>query len=449
MEVEVLGSILLEPDLIKDIIDQVKSTNFYSDDHKDIFKSMAYLHHNNQPIDYTTVLDRLDAIKSNVDTDYVLGLTDSVASTVNFDYKVERLLDLSHKRDLYELGEWLTTQDLTGIASENIIKMINQSVDNVKITSNIEITDMKEYIDDWYGEFVSPTKASDFGFGMKLLDEHILLKPKNLGIIAARPSIGKSAYALFIAANFALQGKKTLFVSLEMSKEEVTDRLVSRFARVNYRKIQRKLPLDSDEKISVENAIKKIKSLPLQIYDKGMFSVDHLYNLAKVLGKKREVDVILVDYLQLLDGGKRENASDNSRVSYISRKLKLIAQDLDVPVIALSQLSRASIERDGKPREPQLSDLRDSGSLEQDSNYVIMLHTDDTEDRFVDKQFVKAFIRKNRSGKKGVVNLTYFGNYMSFEEKEFVEGQPVSVKPTVDINYVAEESEDSDEELPF
>jgi len=447
VEQEVLGGILIDNNKMKEVIDNVSPKDFYFDVNKIIFNAMAYLYYNHEPIDYQLIVDRLKYKEQFSDDilNYILGLSDTVASTVNFDHKVNLLKDYAGKRHLYETASWITNNDISGISNENLKEKIEGQLEKLNLNSNIETHSVSESLEDWYINLKNGEPAGAMMFGMKLLDDHIVLKPKNLGIIAARPSLGKSAYALYLALNFAQQNKRTLFVSLEMSKEEVIDRIIARLSKVEYRKISRKEDLSQSDFDAIQSAMKKLEDLPLDIYDKGQMNVDHLYNYSKLMKKENNIDVVMVDYLQLLESGQNKR-SDNENVSYISRKLKLIAQELDVPVIALSQLSRAPEQHQGgkkSVREPQLSDLRSSGSLEQDANYVVMLHSEDVDNKFDKEKFIKAFIRKNRSGKLGTIDLTYYGDIMTFEEKEWVNGKPVTVEQT---NF---DIETNDEELPF
>ena len=447
VEQSVLAALLMDDKLIGDIIQTVSSNDFYVESHKDIYKAMAYLHHNNQVIDYTNVMDRLAFNNVKYDTDYVFALLDSHVSAANFPHKVEILLDLSHKRALYEMSEFILTKDIKGVTVDNLVKMYNSVVDGMNITSNIELVEYKTYAEEWYEEFKKPKVLSTIKFGYTLMDEFVMLENSDLGIIGARPSVGKSAYALNLAKNVCLQRKNVLFVSLEMSASQVMNRLVANMAGVEHNKIHRKEPLTDDETFRMNKALEKIKTFNLNVYDKGSLTVDHLYNLVKKLKKQKKIDFLILDYMQLLNSGKNNN-SDNSDISYISRRLKQLAMDVNVPIIALSQLSRASVDtRTGKIREPQLSDLRQSGSLEQDANFVLMLHTEDTENKFEDRKFIKLFIRKNRSGSMGTINMTYYGNTVHFEESRFnVETQ--KYEPVKQEVWDAEFNE-NDIDLPF
>ena len=237
-----------------------------------------------------------------------------------------------------------------------------------------------------------------------------------------------------------------LFVSLEMSAKEVMNRLVANMSGVEHDKIQKKLPLTEYERSSIEKAIEKTRNFNIYIYDKGSLTVNHLFNLGKKMAKEGKVDLIILDYLQLMDSGK-QSQNDNSDVSYISRKLKQLAQEIHVPVIALSQMNRASIDgRTGKPREPQLVDLRSSGSIEQDANWVLMLHTEDQDGNY-DRKFIKLFIRKNRSGAMGTIHMTFIGDTVHFEETEWDE----SSKKFIPVHQplLEKEIEILDDDLPF
>ena len=198
------------------------------------------------------------------------------------------------------------------------------------------------------------------------------------------------------------------------------NRLVANMAHIPARKLKRKEVKSNYEWQSIMQAKDKIKKFRFNFYDKGGMSIEQLIGLSRYLKKRDELDVLVIDYLQLLESNQYRGQKQN-QVGYISQKLKQIAMELDIPVIALSQLSRGVIEKGGEPREPQLSDLRDSGSLEQDANIVMMLHTTDIEQKWGegDKRgrYIDLFVRKNRDGKLGSVKYEYFGDYVDFKEK--------------------------------
>ena len=187
VEQEVIGALLLDDKLMEEVIHRVSPNDFYNPIHKDIYKAMSYLHHNNQLVDFTNVMDRLDYNKVQYDTDYVFNLTEGTITAKSFESKVERLLDLAHKRGLYEVSKFMLTEDIKGVSMENIIKMFNGELEKANLTSNIELTHTKEYVDEWLVEFQKPLANSKIQFGFQELDKLIMLEPTNLGVIAARP----------------------------------------------------------------------------------------------------------------------------------------------------------------------------------------------------------------------------------------------------------------------
>jgi replicative DNA helicase len=307
---------------------------------------------------------------------------------------------------------------MSGIASANLVKEVEDKIAGMGISSNVEYDKFEDYIDEWlaYQEDTSPIQSHKLGY--KLLDDLVLLKNTNLMLIGARPSVGKSAFATNLVKNFCKQGKHPLFVSLEMSKNEFMDRLVSNMADVEARKLKRKEPKSNDEWRRIMIAKEKIRKFKFNFYDKGNMKIEQLTGLCRYLKKKGELDVLVVDYLQLLQSNQYKNQR-TQQVGYISHQLKSLAMELEIPVIALAQLSRAGIDNNGKPREPQLSDLRESGDLENDANMILMLHTDDVDQHFKEKRFIKLFIRKNRDGTLGRIDYTYYGDFIKFEETTF------------------------------
>jgi len=451
VEQEVLSHILTDGNLMKHVIDELQPSDFYDERHKAIFKACAYLHYNHNKINYQNVYDRLEyyELGGKENLEYLMSLTEKKDDNEQFVDKVTRLKELAEKRGLYELGIFLTTKDIKGVTHENLVSRIEDVIDSIRITSNLEITKTKNYSDEWLKDF-NQGRGDSLMFGFRLLDDIIMFEPSNLGILGARPSVGKSAYALNLVKNFSLQGKNVLFVSLEMSEKEVLNRLVANLSRVPHRKIQRKEDLSDTDKQKVEAAVEKIKELDIYIYDRGDMNCYHLLNLAKKLKRQKECDVVVVDYLQLMESGKK-NLSAVQDVTYISRKLKQLAQDLDIPVLALSQLSRRSVSQGDKPKPPQLHDLRESGAIEQDANFVLMLHAEDEEGKFEKEKFLKMFVRKNRNGRLGKIDMTYYGDYVHFDEKTFNtktnEWEPVVQE---DLEVIRDQKEFlSDEDLPF
>lgn len=451
-EQEILGSIFLENKLFEDVVDRIKYTTFHNELHQNIYTAMSYLFYNNQDIDYTSVIDRLETKKIKVDIDYILSLSDTVVSINNFEDKIKRLLDIEHKRNLYNVSKYILTENINGVSNQNLVKKIQSAIEEIDVVNNMEIVDVKQYANEWLEDFKKPISNNKLIFGFKKLDDLIGIETTGMTVIAGSTGSGKSALALAIAKNFCLQDRHVLFLTLEMSKRQVINRLIANISRVEHDKIKNKKLTEKWERDAVDKATKEVAKMNLYIYDRGSMSVEHLYNLTKKLKKQGKLDVIVVDYLQLLDTGKYNEGNNAQRIGYISRKLKMLAQDLYVPVIALSQLNRNIVDpKSGKRREPQLADLKESSAIEQDSNHVIMLHNkrDDTADpEDVDKAFIDIFVRKNREGTTGKIPTVFYGSILEFEEKQW-DKEKNEYQTVEQINLKDSKEIVTDDDLPF
>ena len=234
-------------------------------------------------------------------------------------------------------------------------------------------------------------------------------QPGNFVIIAARPSVGKTALALDIGKNAAKAGKTVGFVSLEMPHAELTDRLIASEGMVDSYKIKTgKLAEDDWQKLMVASGV--LSDLPIYIEDSNASTVAEIRSKVTKLKQEKGLDMLIIDYLQLLSGSGRENRQQE--VSRISRTLKQLAGELEIPIIALSQLSRSVEQREDK--RPMLSDLRESGSLEQDSDIVMFLYRDDYYDKESKDQTIEVIISKHRNGSLGTVELAFLKEYSKF-----------------------------------
>lgn len=457
LEQDVLGSVFMDNKNMNELIDNIKHTTFYNDMHKKIFTAMSYLHYENMNIGYQEVIDRLEIKKAKIDVDYILSLTDTVASTVNLEHKVQQLLDLEHKRNLYEASRYVLTENISGISSKNIVDKMQKALESSTVVNNMEIVSTHEYADEWLEDFNKPLGYNKLLFGMKKLDDIIGIETTGMTTLAGATGSGKSALLLNMTKNFCLQNRHVLFLTLEMSKRQVLNRLIANISRVSHDKIKNKKVKEKWEKDAIEEAVRKIAKMNLYIYDRGSMNVEHLYNLAKKLKKQGKLDIVAVDYLQLLDTGKNNDGNNSQRIGYISRKLKMLAQDLYVPVIALSQLNRNIIDgKTGKRREPVLADLKESSSIEQDSNHVIMLHNkqdetkakSDVEDET--RVFIDILVRKNREGTTGKIPTSFYGHLLEFEEQQWNTDEG-KYEPVQQIDLERKNNEDliSDDDLPF
>lgn len=420
LEKEVLGIIFLDDRLMEDVVDTVKRDVFYHEYHKEIWTAMMYLYHNNVGIGIETVLNRLQFKECSDELlEYVFTITQP--STYSFKNKVDLLLDIYYKRAIYTICLDIVQKDITGIVATNIVKKVEDGIERMGVTSNIEYKEFSETVDEWleYQEDETPIKSLKTGFGV--LDDTVLFEPSEFYLIGARPSVGKSTFALNLVKNFALQNYNVMFISKEMNDRQYMDKLMSNMANVEYVKFKRKLKKTPQEWQRIMTAREQVKKFNVVFEHKKVSYIEQLEGFAKYFKKRDKLDVLVVDYLQLLQTHKYKGQRQNE-VSFISQKLKQIAMNLEIPVIALTQLSRKAVSQDGTPREPQLSDLRDSGSLEQDSGVVMMLHSEDIEQKYEERRFIKMFVRKNRYGVLKTINYTYFGDYSRFIEKDKVDG---------------------------
>ena len=249
----------------------------------------------------------------------------------------------------------------------------------------------------------------------------------SLIVIGARPGLGKSAFALNLAHHFSQQHKKTLFISLEMTEKEIVDRLISLTTEIHATRITRRMKLNQNEISIINKAKQNLEHHFINIFDKGSLKVENLIHLCTKLKQKNELDVLIVDYIGLLDSNQYQGQR-TQQIGYISRKLKQIAMDLKIPVIALSQLNRNIVDKtDGKMREPSLSDLKDSGSIEQDANAVLFIHSLSKDSDDFDDRFLKLIIAKNRNGSVGKILMNFKTNILRFREGEFVDGKVIEL----------------------
>ena len=360
LEADILGMLILEPKKVRETKEKVKIEAFYNELNSEIYRAMLYLLNNHMEINYYTLSDRLKVKDETDKIDYLLDLANRIASSVRFDEKIDTLNDLYYKRVLYAEAQFILSHDISGISSDILVKRVKEKMEGMGVVSNIEYTKFQDYIDEWLEYQEDETEIQSHKLGFKLLDDIVLLEDTNLMLIGARPSVGKSAFATNLVKNFCLQGKHPLFVSLEMNRREFMNRLVANMAHIEARKLKRKEHKTQAEWTKIMQVKEQIGNFTFNFYDKGGMTIEMLFGLCRYLKQKGELDMVVIDYLQLLESNQYRGQKQN-QVSHISQKLKQLAMELEIPVIALAQLNRGVITDGGKPREPVLSDLRDSG----------------------------------------------------------------------------------------
>lgn len=426
-EQSVLGAVLIDPASISIISESLYPVHFYYKENQLVYEAMLVMFTQNEPIDILTLSNELKKQKAFKDVGgkaYLSQLLESVPTSANIEQYAKVVKDSAVKRSLITLGSELVRQafndegsltDMLNLAERDIFALSQQSIRRNFIPVKDLLTTSYEQLE----------KIMKSGIGMRGLptgfsrmDNKLAgINPSNLVILAARPGIGKTTFALNIANYLCLEEKKTVgFFSLEMSKEELVDRLLVMEAHIDSWKLKTG-KLTDDEMTRLTQAYGRLSDANLFIDDTPALSITEMRTKARKLQIEKKLDLIIMDYIQLADAGRRSD-SRVQEVSYISQGLKNIARELQVPVIALSQLSRA-VEQRGE-KKPQLADLRDSGAIEQDADIVMFLYrTEDDDDLLPEgKRTLKCLLAKHRSGPTGEFDFVFKANELKFYELE-------------------------------
>ena len=420
-----LGAVMLNKEVLLDVTEEVKPEDFYNESHREIFDAIMNLYRENTAVDMLTVCEELNRRKT-LDMvggrAYIATLTAEVPSTANAGEYAKIVSEKAMLRRLITAAEDITikgyddkmaAEELLDYAEGDIFRIAQkrQRNDYAKIQDvlmkNLRIIDQ-----------AVQNKGQVIGLptGFKQLDEKTSgLQPSDLIIVAARPGMGKTAFALNIAQQSAVKaGASVLIFSLEMSQEQLGQRLIAMQARVESEKLK-KGTLDLKDWDRINFALNELNNTKIVIDDTPGISIMEMRNKCRRLKAEQGLDLIVVDYLQLMTFDGRAD-SRQQEISALSRHLKLLAREMNCPVIVLSQLSRAPELRQDK--RPMLSDLRESGSIEQDADIVMFLYRDDYYNENTEKPGVcEINIAKHRSGPTDRVDLTWVARYTKFSDK--------------------------------
>jgi replicative DNA helicase len=418
-EEALLGSSLLSRDASNRLMESIKPGDFYSPNNEKIFEAMKELFDSGKPIDSVTVSEIVFKNKNttSLNASYIARLVENVPSSANFERYIEIVLEHSNRRKLLkasgriELLAYTLDKDISSVMDEAEQSIFNASDD--------AIGDGLIGVSDFLNEAIEQIEEiENQGTGLSGLATHFVdldntlagLQEGNLIIIAARPSMGKSSLALNIATNAAKEKKTVAFFSLEMTKEELVQRVLFSEAKVSSGDA-RKGQLGPEKWSRVVEAASKVNTMPLYFDDASVITVTDIRAKSRRLKASKKLDLIVVDYIQLMQGNSRDNRQQE--IAEISRNLKGLARELKVPIIALSQLNRAAEAREDK--RPRLGDLRESGAIEQDADIVMMIYRDDYYNPATEKPGVAEInIVKNRSGSTGRVDLYFSKEYTQF-----------------------------------
>ena len=430
LEISVLGSILIDNEALSDSIDILKEDYFYKTEHKYIFQAISNLFQDSKPIDILTVTEELKKIgllKKVGGVSYVSKLTTKISSSANTEYHSRIIAEKYIQRQLISVSSDIieSSLDNTSDVFETLNKAeqelfnitegtLRKSYDNMsdlisKALKSIE--DLKDKKEGLSGIPSGFNKLDNITSGWQRSD---------LVIIAARPGMGKTAFALSMGRNIAIEHNLGIAIfSLEMSSEQLVNRLISSESEINAGKL-RKGNLAEHEWVQLHSKIKGLSSAPIFIDDTPAISVFELRAKARRLVKKHKIKLIVIDYLQLMTAGGR-NGNREQEISSISRSLKGIAKELNIPVIALSQVNRSLEQRSGVgSKRPMLSDLRESGAIEQDADIVTFIYRpeyykiQEWEDGDNCLGQAEIIIAKHRNGGLGDVRLKFKAEYARF-----------------------------------
>lgn len=422
-EQAVLGSILISPACVPSVIERLKPEDFYIETNRLIYETISHMFTDGRPIDPVTVLDEMKYVgyKEHASRDYFMQLLETTPTAANVLEYAEIVRGKSMLRELQQASTEII--DLTRSEEEDaqtIADLAEQKIYAVRQGREVRgFTSINDAIREVYDHLdelaANPGKLPGIPTGFSLLDQYIGgLNKSDLILMAARPGMGKTAIALNMAMNAARKSDKTVVIfQLEMSKEQLATRLLSSEALVDSKKL-RMGSLNDDDWQRMAGATDVLQRLPILIDENSGITVPEMKAKCRRLGK--DLGLIVIDYLQLMHTPKH---TDNrvQEVAEISRSLKIMAKELNVPVLCCSQLSRGPESRSDK--RPMLSDLRESGSIEQDADIVLFIYRDDYYNQESEsKNAAELIVAKNRHGETGTVELQWMGQFTSFATQE-------------------------------
>lgn len=426
-EQALLGCILLDNDAQADIFSTVNVEDFYSEAHRNIYDSMVKVYNKSIPVDFVTLTNQLE-VEKKLETiggiDYITYLTNVVPSAANFQHYLNIVKNSSVRRHLISEAQEIIK---SAFDSEDGEKAMREAEKRIFDLSQKETSSDLELVGKPGGTLTTVLKqiselAENKGkmrgipTGYKDFDAITNgLQNSDLILLAARPGVGKTSFAMNIAVEAAVnEDKKVAIFALEMSKEQLMQRALSSLAKVNLSHVLRG-NMDSEEWKRIWTAEKKLAQSGIYVDDSSMITPFEIISKCRKLKMTEGLDLIVIDYLQLMTMGKSNRESRTQEVSDLTRTLKIAAKELNVPIILLSQLSRAVEVRED--HRPVLSDLRESGSIEQDADIVLFLYNPEKYNDVVTEDepgTVYLLIAKHRNGSTGEVKLKWVGEYTTY-----------------------------------
>lgn len=420
-----LGALLLKPDAIHDVSDSIYPESFYAEKHRHIFTTMRELADRGEPIDLLTLSERMQnqgLLERGGGRSYLAELADSAPSPGNFSHYADLVSQKHVMRSLIDAAYGITETAYDD--SRDTVEVLDEAEKAIYAIGNKSAAHMFTAISDKIHEAwdrIEALSKKEGGIrgvpsGFSALDNLLSgFHPSDLVILAARPSMGKTSLALDIARNAAVRFNVPVGIfSLEMSSEQLIDRMLAAESFVNSWKLRTGQVKEEEDFGRIRDALETLSRAPIYIDDKPGNNILAMRAVARRLKRDRGIGLIIVDYLQLMSPTSTKTSDSLvQQVTEISRSLKSLARELQVPVIALSQLSRAVEQRGGKPR---LSDLRDSGSIEQDADVVMFIHREDKRNPDSDRPGIaEILIEKHRNGPTGKCELYFDEKRATFQ----------------------------------
>jgi replicative DNA helicase len=424
VERSVLGSILQNNEVLHDVVQILDADDFYRDTHQTIYRVIRDLYDGNKPVDLLILseeLHRRDQLEQVGGDDALVEIISSVAHAANATHHADIVRQKSVLRQIIQAANDIRKEGYSdNYSSEQLLAIFEQRVFEIaEAQATGETVELKDILNNAMSRISERAEnrhvVSGVGTGYFELDDMTSgFQPTQLIVLAARPSMGKTALALNICEHVALAEKRgVLFVSLEMGETEICERFLCAHSKVDNYKLKTGKGLGHNDMKTLGKSYEVLNKAPIFIDDTPARNVLQITANARRLKRRHNIGLVVVDYIQLIDAEGDGRESRQEQISKISRRLKQLARALEVPVIALSQLNRAVESRED--RRPRMADLRESGAIEQDADLVLLLHRPEYYDANEQPGIAEVIIAKNRSGATGTVKLTFLKNFMRFE----------------------------------
>lgn len=425
-ERSILGAILLDDKAVLTVFEILKPQDFYLESHRRVFEKMLQLMNTSRPIDLVTLkeeLQRASELESVGGAAYLAGLTDGLPRAMNIEHYARIVREKSTLRRLIQVSnETMARSYQDEDSAEEVLQHVEKAIFDIAGQQfNTSFAPIAPIVSDVFKEIeeLSNRKAIVTGLETGFVDLDRMtagLHPSDLVIVAARPSLGKTSLCLNIAEHAAIRLHKSVGIfSLEMSKEQLVKRLLCAESRIDAHRVNTGY-LNKEDWTRLSRASGELSETRIFIDDTASITVPELRSKARRLSLEHGLDLVIVDYLQLMSGAGPRYENRTQEISQVSRGLKGIAKELGIPLIAVSQLSRAVESRTGEHRRPQLSDLRESGSIEQDADLVLFIYREEMGNPTEENSgLAELIIGKQRNGPIGSVQLAFSKQFTRFD----------------------------------